>query len=72
MTSKADIAKLRACSPEHLLKKAMSEEHRGLPVATLLDGEEFMLKSVILAILCGKFSNFALQSLYNRRKIWQR
>jgi len=41
----------------------MSEEHRGLPVATLLDGEEFMLKSVILAIFCGKFSNFALQSM---------
>jgi hypothetical protein len=27
---------LRACSPEHLLKKAMSEEHWVLPVATLL------------------------------------
>jgi len=34
------MAKLRACSPEHLLKKAMSEEHRVLPVATLLDGIE--------------------------------
>ena len=34
------MAKLRACSPEHLLKKAMSEEHRVLPVATLLDGVE--------------------------------